>query len=311
VPDTIVNSLEALLYTCAKELFAFDLKLRNHFREFKMAASASKLFSLASTGLLSLAFLGLALAPTPAWAAHHHHRIHHSIHHGAHYAPGSAVIRIAQRHLLNLGFYSGSIDGIMGPRTRAAIKKFQRAHGLKIDGVVGPITSRMLDQADPNGFGGIHGTVSGNDAVGATVNNDYAQGMNDGTRALSSRFARVDVVESGVGADKRYNISLNGQPMLVADGQPSVVGISPTYDLGNEDAVIFTTFSPNESGCTYRNHVLALTGEGSKLLDLESCTRSFDAVAKNGSLFINFPQKDSNSAVGSTWRLEGYTLTRL
>lgn len=33
----------------------------------------------------------------------------------------------------------------MGPRTRSQIKKFQKAHGLHADGVVGPITSQALN----------------------------------------------------------------------------------------------------------------------------------------------------------------------
>jgi peptidoglycan hydrolase-like protein with peptidoglycan-binding domain len=33
-----------------------------------------------------------------------------------------------------------SADGVMGPKTRAAIKRFQRRNGLEVDGVVGPQT---------------------------------------------------------------------------------------------------------------------------------------------------------------------------
>ena len=43
-----------------------------------------------------------------------------------------------QARLLNLGFYSGAVDGKMGPRTRDAIKSFQRHHELKEDGECSP-----------------------------------------------------------------------------------------------------------------------------------------------------------------------------
>jgi peptidoglycan hydrolase-like protein with peptidoglycan-binding domain len=37
-----------------------------------------------------------------------------------------------------------SADGIYGPVTRAAVRRFQRAHGLSVDGIVGPQTQRAL-----------------------------------------------------------------------------------------------------------------------------------------------------------------------
>ena len=42
-----------------------------------------------------------------------------------------------QQALKNAGFYHGTIDGKLGPKTREAIKEFQRANGLKADGVIG------------------------------------------------------------------------------------------------------------------------------------------------------------------------------
>lgn len=51
-----------------------------------------------------------------------------------------------QRALKNAGFYTGSIDGKIGPRTKTAIQEFQRAKGLKIDGKVGPKTWAELEK---------------------------------------------------------------------------------------------------------------------------------------------------------------------
>jgi peptidoglycan hydrolase-like protein with peptidoglycan-binding domain len=36
------------------------------------------------------------------------------------------------------------IDGEFGPQTEAAVKKFQRAHGLKVDGIAGQKTLQKL-----------------------------------------------------------------------------------------------------------------------------------------------------------------------
>ena len=42
-----------------------------------------------------------------------------------------------QQALKNAGFYQGEIDGKLGPKTRAAIRDFQRTNGLSVDGKVG------------------------------------------------------------------------------------------------------------------------------------------------------------------------------
>ena len=49
-----------------------------------------------------------------------------------------------QQALKNAGFYKGSIDGKLGPKTRDAIREFQRANGLKSDGVAGANTWAKL-----------------------------------------------------------------------------------------------------------------------------------------------------------------------
>lgn len=56
---------------------------------------------------------------------------------------GSDVSRL-QRRLKAAGFNPGSVDGIYGRHTRAAVLAFQRARGLGVDGVVGPRTSQKL-----------------------------------------------------------------------------------------------------------------------------------------------------------------------
>jgi murein DD-endopeptidase MepM/ murein hydrolase activator NlpD len=66
---------------------------------------------------------------------------------------GSRAMRKGQRGwdvaalqfmLARRGFPSGSIDGGFGRRTRAAVRRAQRAAGLTVDGVAGPATLRSL-----------------------------------------------------------------------------------------------------------------------------------------------------------------------
>lgn len=49
-----------------------------------------------------------------------------------------------QLALKKAGFYKGAIDGKIGPQTRRAIREFQKARGLKPDGVVGKKTWEEL-----------------------------------------------------------------------------------------------------------------------------------------------------------------------
>jgi peptidoglycan hydrolase-like protein with peptidoglycan-binding domain len=46
-----------------------------------------------------------------------------------------------QERFARAGYYTGSIDGLMGPRTRSAIRSYERRHGFPVDGV---IDSRLL-----------------------------------------------------------------------------------------------------------------------------------------------------------------------
>ncbi len=60
----------------------------------------------------------------------------------ASYKKGStgSVVRQIQTLLKNQGFYTGSVDGVYGSGTEAAVKKYQKRFGLKVDGVAGPQT---------------------------------------------------------------------------------------------------------------------------------------------------------------------------
>lgn len=50
-----------------------------------------------------------------------------------------------QRGLAARGFSPGRIDGDWGPKTEAAVRAFQKANGLKVDGIVGPKTAEKLN----------------------------------------------------------------------------------------------------------------------------------------------------------------------
>ena len=55
-----------------------------------------------------------------------------------------ANTRDVQTKLKRWGYYTGNVDGINGPKTIAAVKKFQKKYGLTQDGIVGPLTAAKM-----------------------------------------------------------------------------------------------------------------------------------------------------------------------
>ena len=89
------------------------------------------------------------------------------------WAPGESVEALSQRGsrgeevrqiqtaLQNRGYDPGSVDGIYGERTEAAVRQFQADQGLAVDGIAGPDTLAAL---------GVSGSSNGATSVS---NSDY------------------------------------------------------------------------------------------------------------------------------------------
>ena len=103
---------------------------------------------------------------------------------------GSEVTQI-QTKLKGWGYYNGAVDGIYGSRTVAAVRYFQRANGLKVDGIAGKETLAAMGISSGSSNAGkdsaniellarlIHGEARGEPytgmvAVGAVVLNRVA-----------------------------------------------------------------------------------------------------------------------------------------
>ncbi|NLM33885.1 MAG: spore cortex-lytic enzyme [Clostridiales bacterium] len=79
------------------------------------------------------------------------------------YGSRGSVVREIQTRLKRWGYYKGSVDGIYGYATLAAVKQFQRKNKLSVDGVVGNKTLAAL---------GINtGSASKNTAATSNTNN--------------------------------------------------------------------------------------------------------------------------------------------
>jgi peptidoglycan hydrolase-like protein with peptidoglycan-binding domain len=56
------------------------------------------------------------------------------------------AVRELQIALQETGNDPGPIDGVFGSQTEAAVKAFQAERGITVDGIVGPITWRNIDE---------------------------------------------------------------------------------------------------------------------------------------------------------------------
>jgi peptidoglycan hydrolase-like protein with peptidoglycan-binding domain len=59
-------------------------------------------------------------------------------------AGGNPDIAALQVGLRGRGLYSGTVDGVLGPGTESALRRFQKRRGLPADGVPGPSTRRAF-----------------------------------------------------------------------------------------------------------------------------------------------------------------------
>ena len=67
-------------------------------------------------------------------------------------------VRNIQSRLKSWGYYTGAVDGIYGKKTVEAVKKFQKKHGLRVDGIAGPATLAAIGlPTGGSSSGGVNG----------------------------------------------------------------------------------------------------------------------------------------------------------
>jgi peptidoglycan hydrolase-like protein with peptidoglycan-binding domain len=98
---------------------------------------------LAVTALMSVPASGMAAEPV---SAAHELSAAGTLARGAGYGSRTGIqpVRELQRRLRRLGNGPGPVDGLYGPLTEGAVQRFQQAHELAADGVVGTQTKTRL-----------------------------------------------------------------------------------------------------------------------------------------------------------------------
>ena len=273
----------------------------------------------------------------------HHHKVVHHVSHKKHHAQINEMVRDAQTSLINLGYLNGKADGILGPKTTKAIKGFQKDNHLHVDGRLTQQVYNAIVRADrsramsslPMPMGGptsspvlppVHDTLLAQPGLVGPTSQDYADPLLGGvtvagggvgapqsvrTQTLSSRYAKLDINENTNGPLRRYNLTLNGTSLLQVDNQPSVIGISETYSLPNEDVLVVTTYRDGDTLCPYKHYILALAQNKNELYPIGNCTHGYQARKVEDSVFVTFPETDDQRMAPATWRYEGGDLERL
>lgn len=106
-------------------------------------------------------------------------------------AQGSRTVREAQQALKDKGCDPGPIDGINGPRTRAAVRQYQQKESINADGRLGPKT---LDN-----LGVQHGSAGTEfNEASENMKHSYSKGgkeIGHGAKEMGSDLKHGDVVE--------------------------------------------------------------------------------------------------------------------
>jgi peptidoglycan hydrolase-like protein with peptidoglycan-binding domain len=119
------------------------------------------------------------------------------------HAQSSTAVREAQQALKDKGFDAGPIDGIMGPKTSAAVKEFQQAQGLKSTGQLDAQTLSALDvQATGMGSGAMRSGRSSGGMSGPTRSSDATSPSPSSTQSgKTTSPSPAPTQSSGTGTD--------------------------------------------------------------------------------------------------------------
>lgn len=199
---------------------------------------------------------------------------------------GSDVLRL-QKALLELGFNPNGTDGKFGRGTETAVKAYQAARGLEVDGKAGTLTLTML-------YGETSGE-SGTITTPVTTNPNTLKYGDSGSRVTELQTALVKLGYNTNGVDGRFGagtqravISFQKDNGLEADGLAGTKTLELLYAKANGSGSSSGSSSGTSTGLT-RTLRRGYTGDDviavqERLKELGYYTGSIDGVYGSGSI---------------------------
>ncbi len=208
-------------------------------------------------------------------------------------------VKTLQTRLKELNFYSGAADGIFGGGTENAVKAFQKANSLSVDGVAGRNTHTALYRDASGGTGGTGGSGTGGGSQPSSSAPAYTRVLKRGckgsdVKTLQTRLKGLSFysgvadgifgggTENAVKAFQKANslsvdgvVGRNTHTALYRDGAPGggtggtggsggtggdTGGGTPTYTLGKLNNQI--TLKKGSTGANVKDLQTALTIKG-------------------------------------------------
>ncbi len=159
-------------------------------------------------------------------------------------------VRLIQQRLIQWGYMTGSVDGIYGSKTEAAVKRFQQNNGLTPDGIAGSatlekmgISSQTTQTSSDNNIRLLAMLING-EARGETYEGQVAVGAVVLNRVKHSSFPNSI---AGV-------IYQNGAFTAVDDGQ---INMNPTQSCINAARDAMNGWDPSGGAIYYYNPATA------------------------------------------------------
>lgn len=218
---------------------------------------------------------------------------------------GTDVISVQQK-LKDLGFYTGSVDGVYGTGSMAAVKAFQRQNGLTADGLVGSRTHAVLMSATS---GSTSNSGSGNSSYDSSSDQTYAEG----TLSYGSIGSEVKKMQQALKA-LGYNVSADGsygaltqmavtqfqkRNGLTADGVAGSATLKLLYSGSAKEA------DPSDNIPTIDDSTGKANGPSVSSVKLLHWYNDVKPSLKNGNKLIVF-----DPATNLQWTLKVYSLGR-